>query len=457
MIMKNVQNNEKITPLISEIEKGQVQEHATVTHQVYKSSKVTKRRFDAYLDLHYFEPHWNDFKKIIDFYYPVQDYKKYYIALRSFFSYFTRPKTTIVVGEHSDHLIKGVLKLHPEKYVLKYAGVNNLDLISEEWNDIKLAYFVYFEENKELIYNRYMRNVSEFKIRTKKGVYAVPNVSLITRTKKEILPSRFKSSLSVIELSSLEEHVKEMALFESSKLGKRLEHDKRKSVIKDIIKRFRRLVDNFDCAFQVEISYFRILQSSFNLKDTVLPFKEFLDLLRIITFFNQNYRDWYEVNSTGKKYLVSHPNDFIMAYEIALHLFSVPISNLKPVKQHFFDFIVKRAHEKMKRSELTHISIFDIQLDQSKIIRDYPGSSSTLRLWLKEFCSSLKILTQSQNKKNAKIYFSLNKIAPLTISNFNRLFKRITRAYTSRVSILKAKELKNKVKIKVYPLKKEEK
>ena len=452
-IMKKIQNNVEITPLVSEIEQGQVQEQPRDRTQERSSIKIAKKKFDAYIDHQYFDTHWNEFKKVIDFYYPTKDYKKYYIALRSFFSYFSKPKTTIVLGEYSEHLIKGILKLHPEKYVLCYEGVDKIDLVSEEWKDKRLVYYVYFDENKEIIYNRYMRNVSEFRVRTRKGSTIIPNKTLITRAKKELLPKKFRLTPNVIELSNLESHVKELALSESTKQGKRLEYNKKKTSIVKIGQKLQLLIEKYNCEFHVEVVYYEILRSSFKLRNTILPYKEFLDLIKVITFFNQNFREWYEDKITNKKYLLAHPSDFVIAYEIALHIFSVPIPNLTPVKQHFFNFIVKKAKEKKKRSELPNISLFDIQLEQSKIINDYPGNKSTLILWLKKFCDDLRILTRTQYKKNAKIYFSLNKIAPLASLDFTTVLDRIKKTYKSRVLIIQAKEKKDKSEIKFHSLK----
>lgn len=108
------------------------------------------------------------------------------------------------------------------------------------------------------------------------------------------------------------------------------------------------------------------------------------------------------------------------------------------------------ADDKKKRNELTNISIFDVQLEQSKIVSEYPGSKSTLILWLKEFSEKLGILKQNQYMKNAKVYFSLSSIAPLTPLNFILLLNRIKKAYNNRIQLIKDFEKKNNSKIVLH-------
>lgn len=75
------------------------------------------------------------------------------------------------------------------------------------------------------------------------------------------------------------------------------------------MKKLRKLnfhLKTLDCEFKVEVYYDNILRESFALKDVVLPYKEFLDLIKYITFFHQKNREWYEDKEVGKKYLLAH-------------------------------------------------------------------------------------------------------------------------------------------------------
>ncbi len=406
------------------------------------------------IDKIYFDDHWTKFKKALDFYYPARDYKKYYIALRSLSSYLKKPKTTIVLGEYGEHLIKTILKIHPEEYILIYKGTSKKDLVVEKWLDVKLAQFVYFKENRELIHGRYMRDVKSFDIRNRNEIDTVPNVTILTSVQKQQLPQEFKDSPVVIELDSFGKALNSMAYFESLKQGKKYEYNLLKNPIEKDLNLLKSHLRSLRLDYKIEIPYDNVLRKIFNLKQEITSFKEFLDLIKYLTFFNQKYRDWYEDKTTNRKYLLAHVNDFIIASQIATHVFASPIHNLKPVKLAFFNFLVKMADAKRKRSELSNISVYDVQIEQSQIIEEYPGKKSTLILWLKEFSGKLGLLTKNQYAKNAKVYFSLNKIAPLRFNNSHKLFNRVKRTYYARLEVIKAIQKKNKSKIKFHSLQK---
>ena len=402
----------------------------------------------------YFDDHWTKFKKALDFYYPARDYKKYYIALRSLSSYLKKPKTTVVLGEYGEHLIKTILKIHPEENILVYKGTNKKDLVLERWDHVKLAHFVYFKENRELIHGRYMRDVKSFDIRNRFGIDTVPNVTILTSVQKQHLPQKFKDSPVIIELDSFGKALNSLAYFESFKQGKKYEYNLLKTSIEEDLNLLRSHLESLRLDFKIEIPYDNVLRSIFDLKQSVILFKEFLDLIKYLTFFNQKYRDWYEDKTTKRKYLLAHVNDFIIASQIATHVFTRPSHNLKPAKLAFFNFLVKKADAKRKRSELSNISVYDVQIEQSQIIEEYPGKKSTLILWLKEFSGKLGLLSKNQYTKNAKVYFSLNKIAPLHFNNSLKLYSRIKRKYYARLEVIKVIQEKKNSQIKFHSIQK---
>ena len=270
-----------------------------------------------------------------------------------------------------------------------------------------------------------MTKIKNFDVEFKKIKKEIPNITVLALALKNRLPSYYEDITNVIELSNLNKHTREWTEFKSFKEGEKYEYNKLKEENKERIVRLNNHFRALDCKYRVEVPYHDILRKVMYFHKSILPFDEFIDLIKYITFFHQNKREWYEDKNIGKKYLLAHYNDFIYAYQIALHLFSTPSPNLKPVKLKFFNYLVDEAEKKIKREGLKNLSIYDIQLEQSKIITNYQGKASTLRLWLSQFSSSLGILSRSQRMKNAKIYYSLKKIAPLKSNKFTSFIKDI--------------------------------
>lgn len=419
---------------------------------IQKNKSIPAKKIDFIYPL-FVDEHWALFKEVLDFYYPPEDSRKYYIGIRSISSYMNSPKATIVIGEYSERLIKAIFKIHPKEFTLTYSGVNNRDLIIKNWDTIKVAYFVFFEENMNLIYRRYMRNLKHFNVRIKCDTFKIPVVAVLTSTSRNSLPSNSPSNTNVIELSNYKTHLEELARFESYKQGRKYEYNRLTGPIKKHIKKLQVHFRDLDCLFLVEISFDDLLREEFILDEDTISFKEFLDLIKYITFFHQNHREWYQDKKSGKKYLLAHPNDFMYGYLIAIHIFTIPSQNLTPAKLKFFNYLVKMGDKKIEQDqELKDLTLYDIQLEQSKIINEYPGKKSTLLLWLSEFSSTLRLLTRSQKMKNAKVYYSINRIAPLKANRFESLIKNVKKAYQDRVAALKELELKDSKPIVFHQL-----
>ncbi|NVM52236.1 MAG: hypothetical protein HWN66_00945 [Candidatus Helarchaeota archaeon] len=444
---KEQENNEKGNNENKESKKRQ--------SSISKIEKDSKKNIDGLklVNGKFCDKHWDFFKDVLDFYYPNEDFRKYHAGILPISSYMEKPKSAIILGECNEKLIKGILKIYPDEHVLRYMGINDLDLFLEDWKGIKLAYFVFFEENKDLIYNKYMRNIEDFKIRIRKGSKIIPNITVLATSLKSNLPSRFKPSSNIIELSNLEKDIEDLVKFELFKQGHGYEYHLLKKPVKEKIARLNTHFRELDREFLVEISWDDILQDEVNLNESILPFEAFLDLIKYITFFHQKKREWYEDKNSGKRYLISHYNDFIHAYLIAMHFFTSPLSNLKPAKLAFFNYLIEMAEKKRRgEKELKNLSMHDIQLEQTKIVDDYPGKRSTLYFWLNEFSNKLRLLVKIQPVKGGKVYYSLNKIAPLKPNRFEDLLEKIQRSYKRRIEELKKIESKSNTPIIFHPI-----
>lgn len=403
----------------------------------------------------YVDKHWNYFKRVIDFYYPAKDGRKYYVALRSLASYMGKPITTIVKGEYNKKLIKGIRKIHPDDFVFTYEGVSNQDLIAKK-NDFatkKLAYFLYFNKNKNLIYERFMENIKIFTARFRKEKAIIKNITILAALKGKI-PTNYKNLSNVIEMSNLQVHIDELADFESFKLGKRFEYILRKKAIKIILEPLKLHFEKLTSEYEIEIPYDDIIRKVFNLKEIVGPYKEFLELIKFIAFFHQKHRDGYKFKDSEKVVLLAHPNDFIFASEIAENVFMMPVPNLKKSKLDFFNYLVDQAVIIKNKDELSGLSIYDVQIEQAHIVGDYSGSKSTLILWLSEFCKDYGLFTRNQFMKNALVYYKLNKVAPLP-SDVSEFVSNIKKVYNDRIEYIRSIARKKNSKLKFFPIKKD--
>lgn len=414
--------------------------------------------FNLQVDHSFCDVNWNYFKDVLDFYFPSKNLKKYYCGVLPISSYMGDPKSKFIMGEYSERLIKGIMKLYPDDHTVIYKGVNNLDLVVQDWENKKLAHFIFFNENKDLIYNRYMKNIKNFNVRIKTLVKSIPNITVFATPLGGKAPSYFKRLNNKVELSNLQIDIEELVAFESFKYGRKYEYNLLKESIIQKVKKLNNHFRNLDSNFLVEIPFHEILCKEIKLYETIVPFNDFLNLVKYITFFHQKRREWYEDGNSNKKYLLSHYNDFIYSYQIASYLFTSPAPNLKPAKLQFFNYLVERAEKKKQEDdELKNLSIYDVQLEQSKIIADYPGKKSTLLLWLNEFSSKFNLLTRNQQIKNAKVYYSLKKIAPLKSDRFESLLESIHNGYRKRIEKLKDLSSKKDAPIKFHQLSKKQK
>ncbi len=410
-----------------------------------------KKSLMKLLDRLYIDKHWNYFKKAINFYYPANDYKKYYVGLRSLSSYMGKNETSIVLGEYNEQLINAVFMIHPDEYKFEYKGVSKEELVAEHENfaNKKLAYFIFFDENENLIYKRFMRNIKCFDVRIKKEITTINNITVLTAPKNKI-PSNFKSLSNVIELSDLKKHVRKLKKFEKFKSTRVHEYTLREDSINEIVELLHQHFRTLDSNFQIEIPYGDIIDKMFTLEKFVCPYTEFLEIIKYLAFFHQKQRDSYKIKKADRNVILAHINDFIFAYEIAKHLFMTPIPNLPSRKLKFFNSLVREATVIMKKDRISNI--FDIQLGQAYITSECKGKKTTLISWLKEFCDELGLLTRNQYMKNALVSYSLNKIAPLNKSDLSPLISRIKRAYDARIQHIKSLSNKKNPKINFFPI-----
>lgn len=327
----------------------------------------------------------NTLKKVLDHDFKGEEEAKLLIFFISLGSYRKSHQIIVLTGDIlklRTQLIKTILNLHPEEftYINSDTGATcKRALVFKDWDKEKLIYITNFEKNKDLIH-KFIQDEWSFSIvindkdSPKKSFTIdmdIPPMSILTTTTQNNLNEDIEKNAFILEsnYSRSQSRVRsEYNAYKSGNYAKILTHNQSINVKRKNIKQF---LKNLDLSFKVEIPYEIAVRKYFNYN---LPRSEiyhyfFLELIKNITFFHQNKRDWYLIKRNRKKVLLSHPLDLQTAFEIGEDVFSRVTQNLEAKHINFLNFIHNSL--KVKTSKNQVLSLGDKEFTRNKLISDY--------------------------------------------------------------------------------------
>ena len=415
------------------------------------------------LDFELVEKHYETLKQALKIYHG-EDLKKLY-TIFIMLSYFIKiPKQILVRGDSRGEFVEALTKLIPDDFFLEYEGTREKELYYEKFNDKKLFYIKNFQANKKWILNNYIRNEKDhFHLQfIKKDTLInkeITKVTIISTVGKTSLEGDFEKKAVIVDLNDTDKQVDKLIDYKASQSKERYEHDKLQIEINNNILEIKDFLKSLDCNFEIEVPFASILKSYFYIGDSKDPFLNFLDLIKVITFFHQKKRNWYESTKTGKRYLIAHTNDLIYALIILRPIYIDHYPTLSPAKREFFNFVLTIAKNRRKNNKFFSDNQFllsKIPVKQSEITQGYkdliharikrdkngdlrqikgsdsriPGKSTLIR-WLNDFCER-ELLLKEQEKKNAKISYFIKGISRINPSEVIEMIKESSNAITKR-------------------------
>ncbi len=404
-----------------------------------------------------YEIHSYFLESVLDYFYPGDDEGKFLGFYPSISYYMKKPKSILTRGDLGESLNEVITKIHPDKFTYRYGGSNESDFCDIDWDDIKILNIINFEGCEKLILNRFIRPQKSFEVSKKEGgtiiKKRVPNVTVLTSPKKSRINFDIIKKSVMVELSSLKFQNYGVAKSMLNQAKNCLKNDIKKRMIKTYIGKLKRFLKNLDLELRVEIPFIDILATPSLIERSVIPLENLIDLIRCITFFNQNKRGWYEVKKTGKVYLLSNLNDLIYSLIITQNIYAIPSSNLHRGQIDFVNFIVNYYREK-KQSRLSNgeaaLEIYEIPIERRELTRAYLDEGgnlhpNTLNIWCDIFCQEIGILERLPKKENSLVEFYLRKFSLFQLDDYDKILEE------SRKSIDKREErLRNDNRVKYY-------
>lgn len=399
----------------------------------------------------------NTLKKVLNHDFKGEDTVKLLIFFMTLGSYRNSHQIIVLTGEIlklRTQLIKAIYNLHPYEYTYANSDIGSSckrALVFKDWKSEKILYVTNYEKNRDLIH-KFIEDEWSFSIVIKNKdapkksftiEMEIPQMSILTTSTENSLNPDIERNALIIGLrnSCFQSKIRsEYYSYKSGNYAKIMSHNqlilKKRGEIKSFLK-------NLDGSYNVEIPYEILIRRYFNY---LLPRSEvyhyfFLELIKNITFFHQNRRDWYLIQKNNVKVLLSHPEDLRMAIDIGKDIFFKINPNLEQKHINILKFISESL--KLKQPANQTSSSRHIEFTRSKIISDYqdfvenkgaiPKSSKTYENYLSFLVKKNCLACEKRSNVN---FYRLKNTPSLKETNSEQVLEEANILYNERLNAL---------------------
>lgn len=305
-------------------------------------------------------------KETLDYTIVHEEKNKVLVFLLLSGAYTNNYQIIFLVGESTggkDHIAGNVVDTFPKIHYWVLTGATDKALIYKEWKNEKIIYIPEVQRNpaiqenlkdfgdRGILYSTVEKN-EENRFVTRDIVIGKRSV-VLTTTIEGVNP-QLENRAWKLEPDHSREQTKaivEHSIEQRKDLIRTLEQKKKQEKDENILK-FSLLTIGKEYDFdRVEMSYLEELERIFVLSFLKVrrDHLKFFELINIITSWNYKLREYYELDNN--KFLLSHPNDLISAFEIGEEIFMNLSQNLTPEKRKILNCLEIMPQEDGEKSK----------------------------------------------------------------------------------------------------------